>query len=111
METILEINQLTKQYNHQKSLNNVSMKIKKGEIYGLIGRNGAGKTTLLKVITRLIEPTKGNVSLFGSTNNSEWTKSLSRIGAIIENPVANDQLTAYQNLMYYCKLRGIVIFL
>lgn len=108
METILHVQQLNKKYKQQFALKNVSLTIRKGEIYGLIGRNGAGKTTLLKAITRLITPTNGRIALFGSTSDKEWTNSLKRTGAVIETPSAYDQLTAEQNLAYYCKLRGIV---
>lgn len=108
METILSLNQVTKTYGHQKALDQVSLEIKKGAIYGLIGRNGAGKTTLLKSITRLIPLTSGTVSLFGSDTNQQWTKALHRSGSVIETPVAYDQLTAKENLTYYCKLRGIL---
>ena len=108
METILTVQQLNKKYKQQYALKNVSLHIRKGEIYGLIGRNGAGKTTLLKAITRLIAPTNGQIALFGSSTDKEWTNSLKRTGAVIETPSAYDQLTAEQNLAYYCKLRGIV---
>lgn len=107
METVLKINALNKNYKHQKALKDVTMTIKEGEIYGLIGRNGAGKTTLLKSITRMISPSSGEIQLFNSTSNSEWTEALARTGAVIETPVAYDNLTAQQNLAYYCKLRGI----
>ncbi len=73
----------------------------------MIGRNGAGKTTLLKLITQLISPTDGKVILFGSNSRNEWERNLKRIGAVIENPVAYDILSAKQNLEFYCKLRGI----
>ncbi|EOH97489.1 ABC transporter ATP-binding protein [Enterococcus pallens] len=108
METILTVQQLNKKYKQQYALKDVSLHIRKGEIYGLIGRNGAGKTTLLKAITRLIAPTNGQIALFGSSTDKEWTNSLKRTGAVIETPSAYDQLTAEQNLAYYCKLRGIV---
>lgn len=102
------MNRVTKKYKQQDALENVSIEIKKGEVYGLIGRNGAGKTTLLKTITRLIEATEGEIQLFGSQTAREWTKNLQRAGSVIETPVAYEQLTAEQNLVYYCKLRGIV---
>lgn len=107
MEPILTIENVNKKFKEQQALRNVSLTIKKGEIYGLIGRNGAGKTTLLKTITRLIRPTSGKVALFGSTSDGEWTEALKLTGTVIETPVAYDQLTAKQNLEYYCRLRGI----
>lgn len=107
METILEVKGLNKKYKHERALDNVSLKINKGDIYGLVGRNGAGKTTLMKVITTLIKQDSGTVVLFNSTNKSEYQKSLTRTASIIESPVCYENLTAKENLIYYCKLRGI----
>lgn len=108
METILTVSQLSKSYHKQWALENVSLSIKKGDIYGLIGRNGAGKTTLLKVLTNLVEPTSGHVQLFNAQTQKDYHQQLKRTGSVIESPVAYDQLTAEQNLTYYCKLRGVV---
>lgn len=108
MENVLEVRNVTKKFGHQVALQDVNMTIQAGDIYGLIGKNGAGKTTLLKVITQLIEQTQGTVSLFGSSGHQGLTKALRRTGSVIETPVAYNQLTARENLMYYCKLRGIV---
>ena len=63
---------------------NVNLTLEKGEVYGLIGRNGAGKTTLIKVITKLIRPSQGSISLFHSTSKSEWTHALKRVGSVID---------------------------
>ena len=108
MKTILEVKNLSKQYSQNYAVQNVSLTIREGDIYGLIGKNGAGKTTLLKLITQLIEPTSGTISLFGSSTDKERSIALKRTGSVIEIPVAYDQLTASENLRYYCKLRGIV---
>ena len=107
MENVLILQQVSKKFGRQYALTDVSLTIKKGDIYGLIGKNGAGKTTLIKVITQLLEASNGNVSLFGSQNYQEWTQSLKRVGSVIETPVAHNHLTAYENLNYYCKLRHI----
>ena len=101
MEKVLEISHLSKKFGQQYALNDVNLSIRKGDVYGLIGKNGAGKTTLIKVITQLIQETDGSVSLFASTNRSQWTQALKRVGSVIESPVA------YQNLVYYCKARHI----
>lgn len=107
-DEILVTQGLTKKYNQQYALKDVNLTIRQGEIYGLIGRNGAGKTTLLKAITGLITPDKGEIQLFGSENHKEQIKNLKRSGSVIETPVAYEQLTAQENLTYYCRLRGIV---
>lgn len=104
MKKVLEIRHLTKRYGQNLALDNVNLTLEKGEVYGLIGRNGAGKTTLIKVITKLIRPSQGSVSLFHSTSKSEWTHALKRVGSVIETPVALNHLNARQNLRYYCKI-------
>jgi ABC-type multidrug transport system ATPase subunit len=63
-EHILQTFGLTKQYGKNTSVNNLNMKIKKGDIYGFIGRNGAGKTTTIRMITGLVTPTSGEIELF-----------------------------------------------
>lgn len=70
VDNILKTENITKIYNKSKALDNVSVEIKRGEIYGLIGRNGAGKTTLLKIISGLAFPTEGDVLLFGEKTNN-----------------------------------------
>lgn len=107
MEKILETKNLSKKYENQYALKDVSVTIFKGDVYGLIGKNGAGKSTLLKIVTRLIVPSNGRVILFNSRSNAQWEHNLKRSGTVIEGPVAYDTLTAQQNLEYYCKLRGI----
>lgn len=105
-EIVLETNNLTKKYKDFIALDNASIIIRKGDIYGLIGRNGAGKTTLMKTITTLTNKTEGSFSLFGS--EEELTESKRRIGCLIESPAFFDNLTAYQNLKYYAIQKGIV---
>ena len=107
MQNVLEVKGLTKKYGDQYALKDVSLSIKKGEIYGLIGKNGAGKTTLIKIITQVIYPSGGTVSVLGSQNQQEWTKALSHTGSVIETPVAHAHMSAYENLRYYCTDRGI----
>lgn len=105
-EIVLQTNNLTKKYKDFVALDNATITIHKGDIYGLIGRNGAGKTTLMKIITTLTNKTGGSFSLFGS--EEELTESKRRIGCLIESPAFFDNLTAYQNLKYYSIQKGIV---
>ncbi|WP_440897358.1 ABC transporter ATP-binding protein [Amphibacillus sp. Q70] len=108
MEKVLDIKAINKKYGKQHALKDISLQINKGDIYGIIGRNGAGKTTLLKSIVKMIGVDSGEIQLFGSVSKKEYLKQLKRVGNIIETPVAYDQLTAKENLTYYCKLNGIV---
>ena len=68
---ILKTNDLTKTYGTTRALDKINMQIKRGEIYGLIGRNEAGKTTLLKIISSLTYSTEGEVLLFGEKTNEK----------------------------------------
>ncbi len=106
-DVILKTNNLTKKYKNFAALDNVSITIRKGDIYGLIGRNGAGKTTLMKLITTLTNPTSGEFELFGEGSN-HLTENKRRIGCLIENPSFFPNLTAYENLKYYSIQKGIV---
>lgn len=95
---------LTKVYSRKKVVNNINMSIRKGEIYGFIGKNGAGKTTTIKMISGLTSPTKGYVELFGSKNLCKGRK---KIGTIIESPALYPYMTARQNLETQRILRGV----
>lgn len=103
---LLETRNLTKQYGHYKAVNGVSLHIKKGAIYGFIGRNGAGKTTCLKMISGLAEATDGEIELFGY-KGKDLRQIRSRAGCLIEAPGLYDSMTAYENLNIKCKLFGI----
>lgn len=105
MEYILKTYNLTKQYGGTVVADNVNMNIKKGEIYGFLGRNGAGKTTTLRMIMGLITPTKGEYDLFGRKMGDR--EVLGRIGAIIETPGFYPNLTARENLDIHRRLMGI----
>ena len=85
MNELLVTNNLTKKYKHQAAVNGVSINVRRGEIYGLVGKNGAGKTTLLKMIGGLVSPTNGDISFMGYSGR-ERRKVLSRIGILIEAP-------------------------
>lgn len=105
-EILLETRNLSKHYGHHKAVDNVNMHIKKGAIYGFIGRNGAGKTTCLKMISGLSKPTYGEIEMFGY-RGKELEKVRTRIGCLIEAPGLYGNMTAYENLNIKCKFLGI----
>ncbi len=104
---LIETNNLTKQYGEQKSVANLSIHVKKGRIYGLLGRNGAGKTTTMKMLLGLANPTSGEVRIFGKDIRTDKKKVLSRIGNLIESPGFYPNLTGTENLKIMARLRGI----
>lgn len=106
-ETILKTNQLTKIYKKQRVLHDVSIELKEGRIYGLIGENGAGKSTLMKIISGISFPTEGSFELFGKSSNKEIQQQRKRIASMIEQPAINPDMTAKGNLKYHRYMRGI----
>lgn len=105
-EILLKTTGLTKQFGKQRAVDHIDMHIKKGAIYGFIGRNGAGKTTFLKMISGLSTPTSGEIEMFGYTGK-ELKEIRSRVGCLIEAPGLYGNMSAYDNLKIKCKLFGI----
>ena len=105
-ELLLQTRNLTKQYGRHRAVDDVNMHIKKGAIYGFIGRNGAGKTTCLKMISGLSAPSYGEIEMFGY-KGKDLQKVRSRVGCLIEAPGLYGNMSAYDNLNIKCKLTGI----
>lgn len=105
-EYLLCTHNLTKQFGKQRAVDSVNLHMKRGAIYGFIGRNGAGKTTFLKMISGLAQPTSGEIELFGYSGK-DLKQVRSRIGCLIEAPGLYDNMTARENLTIKCQLFGI----
>ncbi|MDR2653535.1 MAG: ATP-binding cassette domain-containing protein [Prevotellaceae bacterium] len=95
MNTILEIDKLSKHFGSLVAVDDISFSVEKGNVYGLLGPNGSGKTTTLGMILNVVNPTKGTWRWFGKTHSSN---SLKKIGAIIERPNFYPYLSAAKNL-------------
>lgn len=106
-EYIIETEHLTKQYGAQKSVSELNLHVKKGRVYGLLGRNGAGKTTTMKMLLGLTKPTSGEIRLWGKPLQGNEKKLLPRIGSLIEAPGFYPNLTAAENLRIFAVLRGV----
>jgi len=104
---IIQTKNLTKQYGLQKSVDNLNIHVKRGRIYGLLGRNGAGKTTTMKMLLGLTAPTSGTVHIFGENMQTQSQEVLPRIGSLIESPGFYPNLTATENLKIFADLRGL----
>ena len=104
---VIETRNLTKQYGTQKSVANLNIHVKKGRIYGLLGRNGAGKTTTMKMLLGLAKPTTGEVTVWGKSLAGNEKELLPRIGSLIESPGFYPNLTATENLRIFATLRGV----
>jgi ABC-2 type transport system ATP-binding protein len=93
---MIETTDLTKRYGHNTAVSRLTMRVRRGEVYGFLGPNGAGKTTTLRMLLGLVKPTSGRASVLGAPPGSG--ASLSRIGALIEAPGFYPFLTARDNL-------------
>jgi ABC-2 type transport system ATP-binding protein len=106
-EFVIRTNNITKIYGKNKVLDDMSMNIKKGDIYGFVGKNGAGKTTMIRVITGLVKSDNGQVELFGHSEEDELIKQRSRLGTLIDSPAIYLNMTARENLELIKLQRGI----
>ncbi len=107
METVIQIQQLTKSFKGVETVSNVNMNVKKGEIYGFLGPNGAGKTTIMKMILNLVKPTSGDIKICNQSISPTSYQYLSKIGSIIEYPEFYERLTAKENLELHCEYVGV----
>ncbi len=105
METILKIENLHKRFGHVHAVNNVSLEIYKGNVYGILGPNGSGKSTTLGIVLNVVNKTSGNYSWFGGS--VETHQALKKVGAIIERPNFYPYMTAQENLELVCKIKSI----
>lgn len=104
---VIETHRLTKKYGEQASVSDLSIHVRKGRIYGLLGRNGAGKTTTMRMLLGLTGPTSGSVKLFGIPLRGNEKQILPRIGSLIESPGFYPNLTGTENLKIFARLRGL----
>ncbi|MCY9665414.1 ABC transporter ATP-binding protein [Paenibacillus alginolyticus] len=98
MNTILETAHLSKVYGNDRGIRDISIQLHEGDVYGLLGPNGAGKTTFLKLITGLIRPDKGTISLFNANLIEQFEQGMQHVGSMIESADFHDFLTAWQYL-------------
>ena len=100
MDTILEISNLSKSFGSVQALKNISLKIREKEFYGLLGPNGAGKTTTINIISTVLEPDTGNVSINHFDLKKDPVKCKKSIGVVPQEIALYNEFSAYENLMF-----------
>lgn len=99
---------LTKKYRDFTAVEQVSLNVPKGLIYGFLGPNGAGKTTMIRMLLGLLTPDRGKVEILGKDLFSHRLDIMRNVGAIVEHPIFYEYLTAYENLMFLSGISGQV---
>lgn len=103
----IKVEHLTKKYNNQTAVNDVSFSVKQGEVFGLLGPNGAGKTTILRMITTLLKPTAGNITILGHDIKKESKLARATFGVTGQYAAVDEDISARENLMIFSRLNGL----
>jgi ABC-2 type transport system ATP-binding protein len=103
MESIIEVNDLTKTYKKTDAVKHITFDVKEGEIFGFLGPNGAGKSTTINMICTMLAPTDGTISINGFDVKKQKDKVRESIGIIFQENTLDEKLTANENLMLHCR--------
>jgi ABC-2 type transport system ATP-binding protein len=107
LSNAISIERLTKRYSNFAALDDLTLDIKKSEIFGFIGHNGAGKTTTINILTTLLAPTSGTASVCGFDVARQSMQVRAHIGYVPENVRLYEAMTAQENLLFFAKLSGV----
>ncbi|MGH9968313.1 MAG: ATP-binding cassette domain-containing protein [Pyrinomonadaceae bacterium] len=105
-DVILQAERLTKRYGSRLVVDRLSLRVERGDIFGLLGRNGAGKSTLIRMALGLVRPTSGRVLLFGHSMAKHPLRALRQIGALVESPAFYENFSGWDNLRILSALSG-----
>lgn len=98
---MIEVANLTKKFDDFLAVDNISFSVGKGEIFAFLGPNGAGKSTTIKILTTLLRPTAGSISLNGSDPTKDQDAVRRSFGIVFQDPSLDDELTAYENMEFH----------
>jgi ABC-type multidrug transport system ATPase subunit len=107
MQPVVETKNLSKHFSNITAVDSLSFTVNKGDVYGFLGQNGAGKSTTIRMLLTLVQPTAGEIELFGMKLGTHRKEILSCIGAMIEKPDVYKFLSAYNNLKLFARMSGI----
>lgn len=107
MSAIINVKHLTKEFKEIRAVNDLSFTVEQGQVHGFLGQNGAGKSTTIRMLLTLIQPTSGEIELFGMRLDRHRKEILRKVGAIIERPDLYKYLSAYDNLRIFATMSGI----
>lgn len=103
-EPTLSVKNLRKTIGRKEIIKGLNFELKKGEVFGFLGPNGAGKTTTIRMLTGLIKPTTGTISICGFDVRKDFTKAMQYLGCIVENPELYPFLSGWKNLVHFANM-------
>ena len=106
MQPVIKVTNLSKHFKDIAAVDNLSFTVNEGDIYGFLGQNGAGKSTTIRMLLTLIEPSRGEIEMFGMNLFTHRKDILKQTGAVIEKPDVYKYLSAYENLQLFSKISG-----
>jgi len=106
-DIIIDVENLSKKFGDFIAVNNISFKVKHGEMFAFLGPNGAGKTTTIKMLTTLLNPTGGSIRLNGFDPSESKDKARHSFGIVFQDPSLDDELTAYENMEFHSVLYNV----
>jgi len=109
MSEVIRVKQLSKDFGDFRAVDALSFTVGQGQVYGFLGQNGAGKSTTIRMLLTLIEPTEGEIEIFGMNLRKHRREILRQTGAIIEKPDLYKYLTAKENLRIFSRLSGVKV--
>ncbi len=104
---VISIDRLIRNFKETVAVNQLSLEVHTGEIFGFLGHNGAGKTTTVRLLNGVIEPTSGSMRVLGLDPQVDGPALRARTGVLTETPSLDERLTAWENLRYYADLYGM----
>jgi ABC-type multidrug transport system ATPase subunit len=103
MQPVIQLNSVSKHFKDFVAVNELSLQVKKGEIYGFLGPNGSGKSTSLRMMMGLIKPSSGEINLFGKSLVDNRSEIMSKVGCMIEKPDFYGYLSAKENMKLFAR--------
>lgn len=104
---IIEVSSLTKKYKDFIAVDNLNFSVESGEIFAFLGPNGAGKSTTIKMLTTLLKPTSGTISINGFNPENQQDQVRKSFGIVFQDPSLDEELTAYENMEFHGVLYNV----
>jgi ABC-type multidrug transport system ATPase subunit len=109
MASVIDVRHISKDFKEVRAVDDLSFSVPQGKVYGFLGQNGAGKSTTIRMLLTLIQPTEGEIEIFGLNLKKHRKEILRKTGAIIEKPDLYKYLTAKENLAIFAAMSGTKI--